>query len=62
MLSIFDLYENQNEKLIAEVICFDDGQVVVKWKGDVQSLVIHKNMDEFKNISVTGVRVLWQKI
>ena len=59
MLILYKLYESQeSEKLLAEIVEFDDGQVVVKWCGDVRSLVIFKNLDEFKTISLYKGRQL----
>jgi len=56
----FQLYENKESDIImAYVIVFDDGQTIVKWSGKVQSLVIHKSLDEFKSISVSGNRYLY---
>jgi hypothetical protein len=60
-MQYYQLYENnEEEKITAHVIVFDDGQTVVKWCGNVQSLVIHKNLDEFKTISVRDGRTLIQ--
>lgn len=61
-MQYFQLYENNgpDQPIMAHIIVFDDGQTVVKWCGKVQSLVIHKNLDEFISISVTGGRFIHQ--
>ena len=43
---------------LADIVEFDDGQVVVKWDGKVKSLVIHKCLQEFIDISVHNGRTL----
>jgi hypothetical protein len=66
-MNIYDLYEKGkydeqgNEHVLCDVIEFDDGQVIAKWRGIVRSLVIHKNLDEFKSISLNDRRTLWKK-
>ncbi len=49
------------EIILCEVIEFDDGQVVAKWTGTIRSLVIHCNIDDFKQISLNDGRVLYEK-
>jgi hypothetical protein len=59
-MQYWQLHENSGcYEIMAHVIVFDDDQTVVKWCGKVKSLVVHKNLDEFKSISVTGDRVLY---
>jgi hypothetical protein len=60
-MQYYQLYENnEEEKISAHVIVFDDGQTIVKWTGLIKSLVIHNNLDEFKSISVRDGRTLFQ--
>jgi hypothetical protein len=65
-MNIYHLYENGKfdqrgeEHILCEVVEFDDGQVVAKWTGLIRSLVIHKNLDEFKQISLNDKRELYQ--
>lgn len=54
----FDKQGKQN--IVCEVIEFDDGQVVAKWTGTIRSLVIHSNIDDFKQISLNDGRVLYE--
>lgn len=53
-----DNFEKEESNDLAEVVIFDDGQCVVKWCGEIRSLVIFKSFDEFKSLSVTGTRRL----
>ncbi len=57
-MEFYTLYDSKNEKELAEIVEFDDGQVVVKWNGIISGLIIHKNLDEFKEISLVGNRTL----
>ncbi len=57
-MEFYTLYDSKNEKELAEIVEFDDGQVVVKWNGKIGSLVIHKNLEEFKEISLNENRKL----
>ena len=65
-MNIYHLYEkgkcneHGEEHILCEIIEFDDGQVVVKWAGKIRSLVIHRNLDEFKSISLSENREIWQ--
>jgi hypothetical protein len=65
-MNIYHLYEKGivnhlgEERIICDVIEFDDGQVVVKWGGEIRSLVIHSNLDEFKKISLNEKRELFR--
>ena len=43
--------ENESEKF-ADVVVFENAKVVVSWKGDVSSVVVHDNIDNFKAVSV----------
>jgi hypothetical protein len=38
----------KKEKELAQIIEFEDGQVVAKWSGKVNGLIIHKNLQEFR--------------
>ena len=57
-MEFYSLINIKNEKEIAEVVEFDDGQVVVKWIGKVNGLIIHKNLQEFKDVSLNKSRIL----
>jgi hypothetical protein len=65
-MNIYDLYEKGkfdekgNQHILCEIIEFDDGQVVAKWRGSIRSLVIHKNINEFKQISLNDNRELYK--
>ncbi len=65
-MNIYHLYEKGKlndqgeEHILCEVVEFDDGQVVAKWTGKIRSLVIHLNLEAFKNISLNDSRSLWQ--
>ncbi len=47
-----------NYSTLATIIEFEDNQVVVKWHGNIQSLVIHHSLKNFKEISVGKTRQL----
>lgn len=51
--NIFQLYDEGKENVVAQIVEFSDGQVVVKWCGDVKSLVVFNNIKEFEKVSVT---------
>ena len=65
-MNIYELYdagkydEQGNELVLCDIIEFSDGQVVCKWRGEVKSLAVHKNMEEFKIISLNEFRTLYQ--
>ena len=60
-MKYYKMFENREaDKVLAHVIVFDDGQTIVKWAGEIQSLVIHKNLDEFINLSIKDGRILTQ--
>lgn len=63
-MDLYELYEKgdelSDEHVICDVIVFDDGQCIAKWRGEVRSLVIHKSFDELKKISLNDNRGLWQ--
>lgn len=61
-MQIFMLQDKIKNQILADVIEFDDGQLIVKWRGGVASLVIHKSLDEFKTISVNESRELISKL
>jgi hypothetical protein len=48
------------QHILCEVVEFDDGQVIAKWCGAIRSLVIHKTIEDFKQISLNNDRVLFQ--
>jgi hypothetical protein len=62
----YDLYEKgkfdkeDRQHILCEIVEFDDGQVVAKWTGFIKSLVIHKDINDFKQISLNNDRVLFQ--
>ncbi len=56
-MNFYSLVEKSG-KVLADVIEFEDGQVVVKWTGSIGSLVIHKSLNEFKQISLNDNREL----
>jgi hypothetical protein len=59
-MQYFHLYpDKESDQILAHVIVFDDGQTIIKWCGNIKSLTIHQNLDEFKSISVTGSRYLY---
>jgi hypothetical protein len=37
--------------IVADIIEFSDGQVVLKWRGETSTIVIHKNMESVRKIS-----------
>lgn len=41
-------------KILANVYELESKKVVVEWTGDVSSIVIHDNMENFRKISVDG--------
>ncbi len=55
-LQIFVLEDN-SENALALVIDFGDN-VVVKWLGEISSIVIHSSLDNFKKISLNNGRKL----
>jgi hypothetical protein len=57
-MEFYTLIELKKEKELAQVIEFEDGQVVAKWSGKVNSLIIHKNLQEFKDVSLFKHRIL----
>ena len=57
-MEFYTLYDSKKEKELAEIVEFDDGQVVVKWNGRISGLIIHKNLQEFEEVSLVGNRVL----
>ena len=54
----YQLYDKNQKLVLADVIKFDDDQVIVKWRGHVKSLTIHKSLDEFCTISLNDSRQL----
>lgn len=46
--------------VLCEVIEFDDGQTLAKWIGNVRLLVIHKDIEEFKEMALNDTRELNQ--
>jgi len=57
-MEFYSLVDLKKEKELAQIIEFDDGQVVAKWNGRVNGLIIHKNLQEFKDVSLLKNRVL----
>ncbi len=55
-LQIFVLEDNC-ENVLAIIIDFGDS-VVVKWLGEISSIVIHSSLDNFKKISLNNGRKL----
>lgn len=47
---IIDSTGISGEGIVAEGCEFDDGTCVIKWRGNVRSLVIHKSIDDVRNI------------
>lgn len=37
--------------IVADGVEFDDGQVVLKWRGEISTIVIHKNLENVKKLS-----------
>ena len=61
----------ENEKTIAEIVKFDNGLVVVNWCLGIDSIVVYKDIDDFKKVSLNGKRSLinihvkyakWEKV
>ena len=57
-MEFYTLLNKKSQKQIADVIEFEDGQVVVKWIGKVNSIVIYQSLDEFKEVSLRPSRLL----
>ncbi len=57
-MEFYTLFDVKKEKELAQVVEFDDGQVVVKWIGRVNGLIIHKSLEEFKEVSLNRNRAL----
>jgi cell shape-determining protein MreC len=66
-INYYELYGNEEDskhinKRLAIVVEFDNSdensKVVVKWDGEVSSIVIHESMANFKKVSLFGTRVL----
>lgn len=57
-MEFYTLIDLKKEKELAQVIEFEDGQVIAKWSGKVNSLIIHKNLQEFKDVSLFKHRIL----
>jgi len=57
-MEFYTLLDVKKEKELAQIIEFDDGQVVAKWSGKVNGLIIHKNLQEFKDVSMLKNRAL----
>lgn len=57
-MEFYTLYDTKKQKELAEIIEFEDGQVVAKWSGKIGSLIIHKNLQEFKDVSLHKNRIL----
>lgn len=66
-LNHYELYGNEEDSQhsnnrLAVVVQFDvtdeNSKVVVKWDGEVSSIVIHESMANFKKVSLFGTRVL----
>ena len=57
-MNFYTLVNIENDFELAQVIEFDDGQVVVKWSGSIRSLAIHKDLKEFESISLNEKRLL----
>lgn len=56
-MNFYELCEIENDQVLADVIEFDDGQVIVKWF-DSQSLEVHKSLGVFMKMCVTENRKL----
>jgi hypothetical protein len=54
------MLKNLEDTSLALVIEFSD-QVIVKWGGEVQSLVVFKSLEEFMKISLTPGRQLQKR-
>jgi len=57
-MEFYTLIDLKKEKELAQIIEFEDGQVVAKWSGKVNGLIIHKNLQEFKDVSLLKNRAL----
>lgn len=56
--------EKDNEGLsgvgrVAKGCEFDDGRCIFMWWNDVQSIVIHKNMDDLRRVHCKNSRILY---
>ena len=49
-----------DNKVFADVVVFDGGKTIVSWRGEISSIVIHDNLENFKKISVnnTGKKLI----
>ena len=64
-LDYYELYANEQdakykENMLAIIVDFDTGDVVVSWAGNTRSTVVYHHLDDFKKVSLTGDRVLLQ--
>ena len=62
-IDYYELYANEQDAKyhkhkLATIIVFDDDECVVKWAGNIGSIVVHKSLDNFKKVSLTGERML----
>jgi len=55
-MEFYTLLDVKKGKELAQIVEFDDGQVVVKWYSKVNGLIIHKNLEEFKLLSLKNYR------
>ncbi len=53
-MDIYRIYEN--EKTICQVVVFEDNKCVVYWFGEINSIVIHDNLENFRKISLNDNR------
>lgn len=57
-MEFYSLIDLKKEKELAQIIEFEDGQVVAKWNGRISGLIIHKNLEEFKEVLLVKNRIL----
>ena len=60
MINIYTL-ENDYD-VLADVVEFQNEKVVVSWRGEINSIIIHDNIENFKKISLNGNRTLTHNI
>ena len=52
MVKLFELYNIETAEVLGKGIIDDYNRVVFIWDGSINSIVIHKNMQDFMYISV----------
>ncbi len=63
MIKLYNLFSDGTKTtIIAEVVEFDDDQMIVKWCIGVRSLVVYEDRDDFKSECLTNGRVLCMTI